>query len=50
MSSTAWNALYGMDGAGQLLPGQTLVVMGTGGVSCWAAQVRSDPLSLSSFS
>jgi len=34
---TAWNALFG--GVAQLLPGQTVLLLGTGGVSTWALQL-----------
>jgi NADPH:quinone reductase-like Zn-dependent oxidoreductase len=34
---TAWNALYGLK---PLKPGQTVLVLGTGGVSLFALQVR----------
>lgn len=37
---TAWNALFGAEGLNRLLPGQTVVVQGTGGVSCFGAMVR----------
>lgn len=33
------NALYGAEGVNRLLPGETVVVQGTGGVSCFGAQV-----------
>jgi NADPH:quinone reductase-like Zn-dependent oxidoreductase len=33
---TAWNALYGLK---PLKPGQTVLVQGTGGVSCFGIQV-----------
>jgi len=35
---TAWNALYGEFGNVQCLPGHTVVLQGTGGVSCFGAQ------------
>ncbi|KAM0751395.1 alcohol dehydrogenase protein [Meredithblackwellia eburnea MCA 4105] len=37
---TAWNSLFGSDGGSQvLLPGQTVLIQGTGGVSSFGAQL-----------
>lgn len=42
---TAWNALYGVEGK-RLMPGDTVLTQGTGGVSIFALQVRTTiPLS-----
>ncbi|CDZ97468.1 Zinc-binding oxidoreductase [Phaffia rhodozyma] len=35
---TAWNALFGTDGSVALKPGQSVLLEGTGGVSCFGAQ------------
>jgi len=40
---TAWNALYGVEGK-RLMPGDTVLTQGTGGVSMFALQVRSAKL------
>lgn len=38
---TAWNALYGVTGR-MLMPGDWVLTQGTGGVSIFALQVRTD--------